>query len=84
MLKRWLLILSILLSTGCSQKPTIKYIYKTTPNELLNTPCVAVRHGDGSVKQLANAYVENLGCIKKYEVLLDSVREYNTKMRGKE
>ena len=67
--------------TACSQKHGIEYIkqieYIQTPQELMITPCIAQRHGDGSVADLAKAYIKNLACIKKYENTLDSIRDYN-------
>lgn len=50
------------------------------PNELLTKQCEAVRHGDGSVEQLVNAYIDNLGCIKKNEVQLEQIIKYNNEV----
>lgn len=65
--------------TGCSQKVTKEYIYIKIPNELLEQQCVAVRHGSGTVKELVEAYIENLGCLKKNEEQLNVIREYNVR-----
>lgn len=65
--------------TGCSTKPTQIYTkieYLEFPKELLIHPCSSVRHGDGSVNQLASAYVKNIGCIKKWENRMDSIENY--------
>ena len=50
------------------------------PSELLTKQCEAVRHGDGSVKQLVNSYIENLGCIRKNEVQLEQIIKYNNEV----
>lgn len=67
--------------TACSQKHGIEYIkqieYIQTPEALTATPCVAQKHGDGSVSDLAKSYINNLACIKKYENTLDAIRDYN-------
>lgn len=73
--------------TACSQKHGIEYIkqieYIQTPEELTIIPCVAQKHGDGSVSDLAKAYINNLACIKKYENTLDAIREYNKDVKIK-
>lgn len=73
--------------TACSQKHGIEYIkqieYIQTPEELTIRPCVAQKHGDGSVSDLAKAYINNLACIKKYENTLDAIRDYNKEILTK-
>lgn len=73
--------------TACSQKHGIEYIkqieYIQTPEELTISPCVAQKHGDGSVSDLAKAYINNLACIKKYENTLDAIRDYNKDVKIK-
>lgn len=67
--------------TACSQKPTTQYIYKNemvgVPSHLLTPPCVAARHGDGSVEDLAKAYVYNLSCDRKKTTQLELIKLYN-------
>lgn len=50
---------------------------------MLESPCRAVRHGDGSVSELAKAYVENTGCIVKHQLLLKELRGYNETINNK-
>lgn len=80
---KWkLLCLSILVMslTACSPEVTTKYIYKTTPSELLESPCTAVRHGDGSKEELAKAYLTNTACVRKHELVLEGIRDYSIKL----
>ncbi len=64
--------------TACSNPPIVKYTYIKIPDALLKPQdCVGVDHGDGSVKELIEAYVENLGCLKKNEEQINIIRKYN-------
>lgn len=47
------------------------------PSHLLTPPCVAVRHGSGSVEDLAKAYVYNLSCDRKKTTQLELIKLYN-------
>ena len=81
MLKVLSLMLLVMSLTACSQKPTTQYIYKKemvgVPSHLLTPPCVAVRHGSGSVEDLAKAYVYNLSCDRKKTTQLELIKLYN-------
>lgn len=77
-MKKLLLLTILVMSlTACSQKVITKYSYKTTPSELLQSPCDAERHGDGSTLQLGKAYISGVACIKKHQEVLEGAREYN-------
>lgn len=73
--------------TACSQKHGIEYIkqieYIQTPDTLTISPCAAQKHGDGSVSDLAKAYINNLACIKKHENTLEAIRNYNKDVKIK-
>lgn len=66
---------------ACSPEVMTKYTYKTIPDELLSEDCKAVRHGDGSVRELGKAYLNNTACLKKHQDVLSGAREYNKIMR---
>ena len=46
------------------------------PSHFLVKPCHPVGVGN-TVGSLAKAYVENTGCVGKYEIVIDSIEEYN-------
>lgn len=51
------------------------------PDTLLITPCTPLEAGT-TVRSLGKGYVENLYCIRKYELLLNKQREYKKKIES--
>ena len=73
---RLLLSLGFLsLLSGCWMKPTEIYIYVRPPESLTTFPCYASAPGH-TLNDLAVSYVYNAGCIRKYEVMIESLQEY--------
>ena len=46
----------------------------------MESPCTAVRHGDGSKEELAKAYLTNTACVRKHELVLEGIRDYSIKL----
>lgn len=78
MLWRLVLVSSLLMLSACSMKPTTSLIYEEPPAHLLENPCYADhpvgKTGESYFRLLAAAHANNLGCLKKYENLLDAQR----------
>lgn len=64
--------------SACSEKaivqPTPQYV--SIPKTLLNEPCKASGAGE-TLSSLAQAYVNNNGCIAEYQVRLKKLYEWN-------
>lgn len=85
MLWRLVIISSMIVLSACSIKPTTSLIYEEPPKFSLENPCYAEhpigKSGEEYFRHLHAAYIHNLGCIKKYENLLDAQRVYFNERR---
>jgi len=52
-----------------------------TPDYLMYPPCRAIEAGE-TVGSLAEGYIHNTFCIKSYEALLDSQKEYKREVQS--
>lgn len=76
---KWIPLISLLTLAGCSTKHTTTYIYVKPPEKLTTYQCYAVKAGH-TVDDLASAYVYNLGCIRQYEIMVESLKLYMEKL----
>lgn len=76
--KLMMMLCCLIALSACSERAIVQQApeYVSIPKTLLNEPCKASEAGE-TLSSLAQAYINNNGCIGEYAVRLKKLNEWN-------